>query len=82
MGNSVTVLFRADIAEYIRTSRIMLCLTLAKLLFERGVSIIFISQLHKEHCLDKERGAGFKVIELFVDEPAKYEGVGALMLVG
>tara|TARA_Y100000588_G_C13879771_1_gene763966 strand:+ start:333 stop:500 length:168 start_codon:yes stop_codon:yes gene_type:complete len=55
---------------------------LAKLLFERGVSIIFISQLHKEHCLDKERGAGFKVTELFVDEPAKYEGVGALMLVG
>lgn len=74
MNNSVTALFRVDSAQHIGTGHLMRCLTLATLLKERGVSIIFVSKPHKGHCLDEVRGAGFKVIELPVTEPAKYEG--------
>lgn len=74
MGHSVRMLIRADSAEHIGTGHIMRCLTLAKLLYKRGVSITFISKPHKGHCLDEVRAAGFKVIELPVTEPAKYEG--------
>ncbi|AXT37685.1 UDP-2,4-diacetamido-2,4,6-trideoxy-beta-L-altropyranose hydrolase [Alteromonas sp. BL110] len=74
MDNSVTVFIRADSAEHIGTGHVMRCLTLAKLLYDRGVSITFISKPHKGHCLDEVRGAGFKVIELPLADSAKYEG--------
>lgn len=74
MNNSVTVLFRADSAQHIGTGHVMRCLTLATILRERGVSIIFVSKPHEGHCLDEVRRAGFKVIELPVAESAKYEG--------
>lgn len=74
MNNTVTALFRVDSAQHIGTGHVMRCLTLATLLRERGVSIIFISKPHKGHCLDEVRRAGFKVIELPVAESAKYEG--------
>ena len=74
MNNSITALVRVDSGEHIGTGHVMRCLTLAKLLRARGISIYFISKPHKGHCLDEIRRADFKVIELPTSNAQEYAG--------
>ena len=74
LNNSITALVRIDSGEHIGTGHVMRCLTLAKLLRARGISIYFISKPHKGHCLDEIRRADFKVIELPTSNAQEYAG--------